>query len=113
MDWEAIFGRAKKMALEVSGYSSEGAVVNVPTSPAGAAVLLSRKVVESQQEITTQIKERVKEGEDHLDEFVRQAEKQAANSDSPTQNQETNAGLTGEKPPRTDLEPGAYLSILA
>jgi len=101
------------MALEVSGYSSERVTGNVlPTSPAGAAVLLSREVVEAQQEITTQIKERVKSGETHFDEFAKKAESSAANDESQSQDQQTNAGLTGEEPPRTDLEPGAYLSIL-
>ncbi len=100
------------MALEVSGYSSERATGNVlPTSPAGAAVLLSREVVEAQQEITTQIRERVRSGEDHFDKFAEKAETSAANDDQ-DQDQQTNAGLTGEQPPRTDLEPGAYLSIL-
>lgn len=102
------------MALEVSGYSSERASVGVATSPAGAAVLLSREVVESQHEITTQIRESVKRGEDNYDEFIAEAESRAANSKAPDQGQQKDdtAGLTGDEPPRTDLEPGAYLSIL-
>jgi len=82
-------------------------------SPAGTAVLLSREVVESQHEVTTRIRESVKRGEDNFDAFAKKAEDQAANSQSPEQSQQQlNAGLTGDEPPRTDLEPGAYLSIL-